>query len=111
MVASRAGAIRRQLALGTPLHHTCHQIFGAAHPGSFAAVYVIGIPTDGLFDCRVPSGSARAGMGHPSIISPRLLLMRVSVMGNRGVGDGWKIFRGVVGKNRRAEAGSARAGS
>lgn len=97
MVASRVGtAIQRP---ETPLHHTRHRIFCAARPASFAAAYVIGIPTDDLFDCRVPNGS-RAGVGHPSIISPRLFLMRVAVMGNRGVGDGWKIFRGVVGKNR-----------
>jgi len=30
-----------------------------ARPGSFAAAYVIGIPTDGLFGARVPIGSAR----------------------------------------------------
>jgi hypothetical protein len=40
-------------------------------------------------------------VGKPSIISPRLFLMRVAVMGNRGVGDGWKIFCGVVGKKSR----------
>lgn len=95
----RGAPCDRQPMLGTPLHHTRHRIFCAARPASFAAAYVIGIPTDDLFDCRVPNGS-RAGVGHPSIISPRLFLMRVAVMGNRGVGDGWKIFRGVVGKNR-----------
>ena len=67
MVASRAGAIRPAAsAREPPRHHTCHLIFGAAHPDSFAAVYVIGIPTDGPFDCLVPNGPARAGVaGRP----------------------------------------------
>jgi hypothetical protein len=35
--------------------------FRAARPGTFAAAYVIGIPTDGLFGARVPTGSGCAG--------------------------------------------------
>ena len=76
----RGAPCDRQPMLGTPLHHTRHRIFCAARPASFAAAYVIGIPTDDLFDCRVPNGS-RAGVGHPSIISPRLFLMRVACHG------------------------------
>jgi hypothetical protein len=53
----------------------------------------------------------RGWNGTPSLISPRLLLMTASVMGNRGVGDGWQVFCGVVGKNRRPEPGSPCGGS
>jgi len=31
------------------------------HPGSFGAAYVIGIATDGLFGCRVPTVPHAAG--------------------------------------------------
>jgi len=59
MVASRAGAaIQRPETL---LHHHPSQIFRAVHPGSFGAAYVIGIATDGLFGCRVPTVPHAAG--------------------------------------------------
>ena len=76
----RGAPCDRQPMLGTPLHHTRHRIFCAARPASFAAAYVIGIPTDDLFDCRVPKRFPRR-VGHPSIISPRLFLMRVACHG------------------------------
>jgi hypothetical protein len=106
-----ASPFDRQSALGTPLHPPRHRIFRAARPGSFAAPYVIGIPTDGLFGARVPSGSARPGWT-PVHNLASVILNEGRVMGNRGVGDdGWKVFCGVVGKNRGPEPGSTRPGS
>jgi len=51
MVASRAGAIRPT----ANAQSAAYRIFPVARPGSLAAAYVIGIPTDGLSDCRVPT--------------------------------------------------------